>query len=202
MKKWIAILIVIGAVSASAQNVFVSNDAAHPIPITSVAGGTATGASVPANATYEGINVGGTLRGLTGTNTTGTVYAANVVQAAVFPSGATAKTGASGNVANASAAATLAAVGAKTNYVTGFQITAAGSTGALVVNATLTGLITGTQTYTFVFPAGVTAAATPLIVTFPYPVPASAVNTAITITLPAGGAGNTNAATSIQGFDL
>jgi hypothetical protein len=109
-------------------------------------------------------------------------------------------TGASGNVANASAAASLAANASTTDYVSGFQCTAAGSTAALVVNATLAGVITGTQTYTFVFPAGVTAQATPLVVAFNPPVPASAVNTAITITLPAGGAGNTNAACNIQGY--
>jgi len=119
-----------------------------------------------------------------------------------LPYGATAKTGASGNVANASAVATLAAVAAKTNYVTGFQLTASGATGALVVNATLAGLITGTQTFTFVFPAGVAVAAQPLSVAFPAPVPSSAVNTAITLTLPASGAGGTNAAANIQGFDL
>lgn len=36
----------------------------------------ATGAAVPASASYSGINVGGTLRGATGVNPSGTVYAA------------------------------------------------------------------------------------------------------------------------------
>jgi hypothetical protein len=126
---------------------------------------------------------------------------ANVRVASTIPTGANFKTGASGNVAASSAAATLGAVAGRTNYITGFQLTAAGSTVALVVNATVTGLVTGTLTYTFVFPAGVTAQATPLIVNFDNPIPASAVNTAITVTLPSGGAGNTNAAANIQGFD-
>src|SRR5947207_13311659 len=72
-----------------------------------------------------------------------------------LPSGSTAKTGASGNVANSSAAASLAAVSGKTNYLTGFQVTASGATAGLPVNVTVTGVITGTMTYTFVFPAGV-----------------------------------------------
>lgn len=116
--------------------------------------------------------------------------------------GATAKTGASGNVANASAAATLAAVSGKTNYITGFQVTAAGATAALAVNVTVTGLVGGTATHTFVFPIGATVSATPLIVTFDPPIPATGTNTAITVTLPASGAGGTNAAVDVQGFDL
>jgi len=117
-------------------------------------------------------------------------------------SGATQKSGSSGNVANASAAASLAAVSGKTNYITGFQCTASGSTAGLAVNVTVTGLIGGTATYSFVFPVGVLVAAQPLTVNFTQPLKASAANTAITVTLPAGGAGNTNAAVSVQGFDL
>lgn len=112
------------------------------------------------------------------------------------------KTGASGNVANATAAASLAAVSGRTNYISGFQCTAGGATGALVVNVTVTGVITGTMTYTFVFPAGAAVQATPLVVTFNPPLKASGTNTAITVTLPAGGAGNTNAAVNVQGYDL
>jgi hypothetical protein len=130
------------------------------------------------------------------------VFMAMSAVASQPPSGATQKTGASGNVANASAVATLAAVSAKTNYITGFQVTAAGATAASVVNVTVTGLITGTATYTFVFPAGVTTAAQSLIVSFETAVKASGVNTAIVVTLPAGGTGNTNAAVAAQGYDL
>jgi len=110
-------------------------------------------------------------------------------------------TAASGNVAAASAVATMAAVAAKTNYATGFQITAAGATTALPVLATITGLITGTLTYVFVAPAGVLVAATPLIVAFPTPIPASAVNVAIVLTLPSLGSGNTHAAVVLHGFN-
>lgn len=124
-----------------------------------------------------------------------------VTQTGALPSGATAKTGSSGNVANGSAAASLGAVAAKTNYITGFQVTASGATTALPVSVTVTGLISGTATYTFVFPAGVLVGATPLIVPFNRPVAASGTNTAITVTLPASGAGGTNAAVDVQGFD-
>lgn len=107
----------------------------------------------------------------------------------------------SGNVANAAAVATLAAGGAGIyTYITGFEITAAGSTAGLAVNVTITGVTGGTLTFTFVFPVGVLVPATPLVVSLPAPVRASAVNTAIVVTLPAGGAGNTNAAVSAQGY--
>jgi hypothetical protein len=111
-------------------------------------------------------------------------------------------TGASGNQANATATATLAGVAGKTTWITGFQCTAAGATAAAAVSVTVTGTIGGAQTYAFVFPAGATASAQPLIVAFPTPVPASAANTAIVVTLPASGAGGTNAACAAQGYQL
>lgn len=119
-----------------------------------------------------------------------------------YPSGATALTASSGNVANAAAVATLAAAASVTTYITGFQITAAGATVGLPVIVTVVGLISGTNSHIFIAPAGVLVAATPLIVTFRAPVPASAVNTAIVVTLPALGAGNTHAAVSAQGFRI
>lgn len=115
---------------------------------------------------------------------------------------ASAKSGSSGNVTNAGATASLAAVSAKTNYITGFQCTASGATSALAVNVTVTGTASGTLTYPFTFPTGVTAQAAPLVVRFDPPLAASAINTAITVTLPAGGAGNTNAAVNVQGYDI
>ena len=128
--------------------------------------------------------------------------ASGVAGGAGVPVGATPITAASGNQANANAVATLAAAAGKTTYITGFQVTAAGATAGLAVNVTVAGVVTGTLTYTFVFPAGAAVGAQPLVVEFPEPVPASAVNTAIVVTLPAGGAGNTNAAVAAQGFQL
>lgn len=107
---------------------------------------------------------------------------------------------ASGNVAAATAACTLAASAGHTTYITGFQMTAGGSTAAALVTCTLTGTITGTKSYTFAFPAGVAVGATPLLVTFNPPLPASAANTTIVASCPSGGAGNTNATMTADGF--
>ena len=114
--------------------------------------------------------------------------------------GGTAVAASSGNVANASAAASLAAAAGVTNYLTGFSITFAGATAASVVTATITGLLGGTLSYTIAVPAGATVGGTPLLVDLAIPHPASAANTAITVTLPALGAGNTNASVTIRGF--
>ena len=115
-------------------------------------------------------------------------------------SGVQAITGSSGNQANANAVATLTATATTTSWITGFECSAAGSTAGLAVVVTVTGLIGGTKSYIFTFPAGVLVGATPLIVTFPTPIPASAPGVNIVVTLPAGGGGNTNAAATAEGF--
>lgn len=119
-----------------------------------------------------------------------------------LPATATAINGSSGNVANASAIGTLTGASARTTYITGFEINAAGATAASVVTVTVTGVITGTMSYTFAVPAGVTVGAQPLIVPFPTPIPSSTTNTNIVVTLPALGAGNTNATVNAHGFLL
>ena len=106
----------------------------------------------------------------------------------------------SGNVANASAAATLTPTATTTAHISGFEVTGSGSTGALVVTVTVAGLLGGTRHYTYTFPAGATVACAPLLVKFDPPLPASAVNTAIVVTCPAGGAGNTNNTVVAHGF--
>lgn len=118
------------------------------------------------------------------------------------PAEATQLNASSGNVANASAVATLAAAAGKTNFITGFEITSAGATAASVVLATVTGLLGGTRTYVYASVAGATAANQTLSVQFSQPLRASAVNTAIVVTLPALGAGNTNAAVNAQGWQI
>ena len=117
-------------------------------------------------------------------------------------SGSIAITNSSANVANASAVATLPATANTTTWITGFQCTGSGSTAGLAVTVTVAGTISGTMNYTFTFPAGVLVSAQPLVVNFATPIPASAVNTTIVVTLPAGGAGNTNATCAAQGFQL
>lgn len=106
----------------------------------------------------------------------------------------------SGNKAAAAATVTLAATANKTNFLAGFDVTGAGATAASVITITVGGLKAGTLTYEITVPAGATTAIQPLQVRFPYPLPASAQNTAITLTVPSFGAGNTNAAACLYGF--
>lgn len=107
---------------------------------------------------------------------------------------------ASGNKANASAAATFAHTGLTLTYVTGFEVTASGATAGLPVLVTLTGVLGGTLTWIFTFPAGVLVGATPLVVEFDPPLPSVDVNTDVVLTLPASGAGGTNASVVMHGF--
>ena len=108
----------------------------------------------------------------------------------------------SGNVANAAAVATMPAVLNSTNYISGFEMTAAGATAGAVVVATVTGVLGGALSYIFTVPAGAALGAVPLIVEFSPSLPASGTNTAIVVTLPALGAGNTNAASTVHGFRI
>lgn len=106
----------------------------------------------------------------------------------------------SGNVANASAAATLTGTATTTVYIAGFEITGSGATAGLPVTVTIAGLLGGTRSYTYSFVAGVLVANVPLIVQFDSPLPASAVNTAIVVTCPASGTGGTNNTVVAHGF--
>jgi hypothetical protein len=119
-----------------------------------------------------------------------------------YPAGATPLSISSGNVAAAVASATLAAAAGVTTYITGFEMTGAGATAASVVSLTVAGLLGGTCTYSVPVPAGAAVGITPLLVNFIRPLPASAVNTAIVVSCPSLGAGNTNAAVSAHGFRL
>lgn len=131
------------------------------------------------------------------------VYSDGVVSTSDYPAGATPITASSANVANASAAATLAGVATKTTYICGFNITSAGSTAAAVVTPTISGTITGTMNFTYATIAGVTLMNPVLSQNMGGRcIPASAANTAIVVTLPALGAGNTNATVNAWGYQL
>lgn len=106
----------------------------------------------------------------------------------------------SGNVAAATATAALPAVAAKTNFLSGFQINAGGATAGACVTATVVGLLGGTASYTYCSVTGAGLPSPSLMVRFDPAQPASAVNTAITLSVPSLGAGNTNATANIQGF--
>lgn len=106
----------------------------------------------------------------------------------------------SGNVAAATATATLAASATKTTYITGFEVTGLGATAGLGPVLTITGLLGGTISYVVGVPAGVTVPLTPLIVQFPQPLAGSAINTAIVVSVPTFGSGNTAACVTAHGF--
>jgi hypothetical protein len=108
----------------------------------------------------------------------------------------------SGNVAAATATATLPAAQGKVTYITGFQMTAGGSTAVSSVTCTLSpvGAAGATLSYTFSTSATADSPSNPLVVAFNPPLPANAPNTTIVATCPALGAGNAHAAMSAQGF--
>jgi hypothetical protein len=121
-------------------------------------------------------------------------------KAAPYQTAQTPIIGKSGNVANASAAATLTGTATTTVYLAGFEVSGSGSTVGLPVTVTVAGLLGGTIQYTYSFQAGALIANTPLIVEFNPPLPASAVNTPIVVTCPAGGTGATNNTVTAHGF--
>lgn len=122
--------------------------------------------------------------------------------ALVLPYGAVSLAAGSGNIANASAAATLTGTATTTVYITGFEITGSGATAGLPVTVTVAGLLGGTRSYTYTFAVGVLVPNQSLIVSYFPPLPASAVNTAIVVTCPASGAGGTNNTVVAHGFYL
>jgi hypothetical protein len=105
----------------------------------------------------------------------------------------------SGNVAAATATATLPAIATKTNYLTQVDINGGGATAASIINCTITGLVGGTATYPFAVLTGA-AVGNSLSIKLPAPLPASAINVAIVASCPSFGAGNTNAAVNAYGF--
>lgn len=116
------------------------------------------------------------------------------------PLGAVQVAASSGNVANAVAAATIAAQAAKLNYLAGFVVSGAGATAGLPVIVTVTGLLGGTLTFVYAAAAGALVANQQLNVAFNPPLPASAVNIAIAVSCPALGVGNTHNATIAHGY--
>ena len=119
-----------------------------------------------------------------------------------IPAGATQLSAFSGNVANAVATATLAGVAGKTTYINGFSLTGAGATAGLSVTVTVAGVIGGTVSYTYSAATGATVANTPILEDYAFPVPASATNTAIVVSCPALGIGNTNNTISARGYQI
>lgn len=127
----------------------------------------------------------------------------NILSTTAYPSGSVPVVASSGNVAASVASATLPAVVGKTNYISGFSISGSGSTVGVVVNATVAGLVGGvTLTYPVIAVAGVLLGNTPMQVIFNPALPANATNTAITVSCPSLGLGNTNNSVNIYGYQL
>lgn len=126
-------------------------------------------------------------------------FAEVLIVSSSFPAGATPVL-ASAKGANAAIGATLPAAPGKTTYVTGFEITGGGATVGGVVEATLAGLLGGTASYVVGAVAGVLAANPPILVRFVPPLPASAPNTALVLSVPALGLGNSLSAAVIHGY--
>jgi hypothetical protein len=109
----------------------------------------------------------------------------------------------SGNVANATAAATLPAASNQVTYITGFEVTGAGITAlGSVTTCTVTGIVGGTLSYTYTAVIGALLANPPLIIQYTTPIPASGPGVAIVVSCPALGAGNTNNTVNAHGFQL
>lgn len=118
-----------------------------------------------------------------------------------YPQASTPLNATSGNVTAAVAAASLPADANQFNYLTGFEITGCGATGASVVDVTLSGLAGGiSMIFKLVVPAGATTAHAGLSKRFDPPLKGNAKNTAITISCPSLGAGNLHNVAHIFGF--
>lgn len=142
------------------------------------------------------------VQGVVGIDQSNSGYSNATASVSDYPSFAVPVAANSGNAAAAIATATIAANPNKITYLTGVQISASGATSGLAVAPTITGLLGGTMTLAFVFPAGVLVSAQPLTIAFCPPIPAVGKNTAVVATLPSSGSGGTNAVINIQGYQL
>jgi hypothetical protein len=105
----------------------------------------------------------------------------------------------SGDVAAATAAASLPATPGVTNYIAGFSVHGSGATAAAVVQVTLTG-IGITMTFSYAAVAGATLINQPLDIIFEPPIPATGQNTAITVSCPSLGSGALHNAVNVWGY--
>ena len=138
---------------------------------------------------------------LSGGDANGELLASLALTAGFDPSASQTPTASTASGGNAVQTATIAAVAGVFNFITSLRITGLGATGATEVTATLTGVQGGTINYPVSVPVGATVPITPVFDTFgTRGLQASAVNTAISLALPAFGAGNTLESASISGY--
>ncbi len=138
---------------------------------------------------YDGGDAGGTLLGILSFSGGADPAASQSAQAATASGG------------NAAQAATITPGAGVTAFIQSLRITGLGATAAAQVTATLAGVTGGTINYPVSVPAGVTVPITPIFDGWgTVGLPGSAPATAITLTLPAFGAGNTLESASISGY--
>ena len=104
---------------------------------------------------------------------------------------------------NTAMVTTMPAVPGYRNVLCGFDITGTGATAAGTLDVTTTGCAAGSNpALRLAVPAGVNANAvnTGWSPKYPFGVEAALVNTAITVTVPAFGAGNTGATINLYGY--
>ena len=138
---------------------------------------------------YDGSSIGGVLLGAINLQGGADITASQTPQAST----------ASG--ANAAQAATITPAAGITAFITSLRITGMGATAAGQVTATLTGVLGGTISYPITVPAGATVPITPVTDSFgTRGLAGSAAAQAITLNLPAFGAGNTLEVAEITGY--
>jgi len=113
----------------------------------------------------------------------------------------------SANAANATLTVSIPNAPGTWNYLTGASCTSNGATASSYVSATITGIIGGTITAILFVPINTSAGnIVPLgsagLAPIKYPWPASAVNTAITLSVPALGTGNSLTRCTLEGFSV
>ncbi len=97
---------------------------------------------------------------------------------------------------------TFSGIAGYTFYLTGFEVSGLGATGASTISITISGTAsTNTPTYYIPIPAGVTTQITPLSQRFSEKgIQASGTNVSVTVNVPSFGAGNTNASCIAMGY--
>ncbi len=107
----------------------------------------------------------------------------------------------SGNVAAATATATIAAptTAGQSNYLCGFNVRSLGATSSTSVALTITGIVGGTLTYQYLTVAGATTANQAFGNEY-VPCFQGTPDTAIVVSLPSLGTGNTNAMVNAWGY--
>jgi len=118
-----------------------------------------------------------------------------------LPARATAVSATSGDVAAATATATIAApsVAGASNYLCGFDMRGTGATSATTVALTITGLVGGTMTFQVLVVAGATTATPSLTVQFPVCLKGTP-DTAVVVSMPTFGTGALHAMINAWGY--